>query len=125
MASRKRSSRSSRRSSRRAGNARARPRVEARNWLSGKVEGFATNHFGSDVDDVRKYVDSLYKTGAKAVYVEDPYNDEWRQGSYGDTLRVVLPADRNKAVKVMAAIGRSQPDRLTVERDGTVRVWWD
>lgn len=123
MASRKRS-RSSR-PSRRAGNVRARPRVEARTWLNGKVEGFATNRFGSDLDDVRTYVDSLYKSGAKAVYVEDPYNEKWRGVSYGDTLRVILPADRMKAVKVMAAIGRRQPDELDVARDGTVRVWWD
>jgi hypothetical protein len=134
MATKKRRSRSSRRSSRssrgrhgNAGTGRARSRVEAREWLRGKVESFASNHFDGDVDSrggFRDFVNALYRAGAKEVLVENPYNEAWREASYADTLRVVLPSDRAKSVKVMERIAKEHPDEVDVEASG-VRVWWD
>lgn len=94
--------------------------------MSGKVESFASNHFDA-IDGrggFRDFVNALYKAGAKQVLVENPYNEEWRGASYADTLRVVLPSDRVKAVKVMERIAKEHPDEVDVGASG-VRVWWD
>ena len=129
MASSKRTGRgSSRRSSRSSrgshGSAHAPEepvRLDAREWFRVRVGTFANKHFDS-ADEARGFLDSLYNAGAKAVYVENSYQHRGRR--YASTFRVVLPAGRSQALRVMERIAQGQPDGVHIEKAG-VRVWWD
>jgi hypothetical protein len=107
---------------------------EATKWIaaSGNHAPFASNHFQSR-EDALKFVRSLYKLGATAVYavhiMDEPDRIKAEGGPYSDSLFVYLPSDRSRRRALFEVEAReAKAEGFAPAGDqGQERLffWWD
>ena len=99
-----------------------------RQWSSGKVESFASDHFDAAIDGrggFRDFVNALYKAGAKQVLVREPLQRGVARSQLRGHLAGRPPVRPRQGRQGDGADGRKEhPDEVDVGASG-VRVWWD
>jgi hypothetical protein len=107
---------------------------EARAWLNQNKNDapLASNRFESKAEAL-EFVNKLYESGAKKVYVTNVSYDQYEMkeygGPYADSLIVELPKDKDKRAKLFAIhAAEVLEEGFSPERDrgqSTLFFWWD
>jgi hypothetical protein len=103
---------------------------EARNWLKGNESesALASNRFGT-TDEALRFVNSLYRAGAKRVVVPSDTIDDDGVERYADALVVTLPADPQKRERVrnlcFEELAREGFDTDDIGDSDQIYLWWD